>query len=45
MPCPLAGQNIWQSEHPTALIQAIHGTVKNRLNVKEALELYDDVKN
>ena len=38
------GRNIWQSEHPAAMIQAIHGIVKNRLNVKEALELYDDVK-
>ena len=39
------GRNIWQSEHPVAMIQAIHGIVKNGLNVKEALELYDDVKN
>ncbi len=39
------GRNIWQSEHPAAMIQAIHGIVKNGLNVKEALELYDDVKN
>ena len=38
------GRNIWQSEHPAAMIQAIHGIVKNGLNVKEALELYDDVK-
>ncbi len=39
------GRNIWQSEHPAAMIQAIHGIVKNGLNVKEALELYNDVKN
>lgn len=39
------GRNIWQSEHPAAMIQAIHGIVKNGLNVKEALELYGDVKN
>lgn len=38
------GRNIWQSEHPAAMIQAIHGIVKNGLNVKEALELYGDVK-
>lgn len=38
------GRNIWQSEHPAAMIQAIHGIVKNGLNVKKALELYDDVK-
>lgn len=39
------GRNIWQSEHPAAMIQAIHGIVKNGLNVKEALQLYDDIKN
>ena len=38
------GRNIWQSEHPAAMIQAIHGIVKNGLNVKEALQLYEDVK-
>ncbi|MEI4802475.1 3-hydroxy-5-phosphonooxypentane-2,4-dione thiolase [Bacillus sp. FJAT-51639] len=37
------GRNIWQSEHPAAMIQSIHGIVKNRLNVKEALELYNTI--
>ncbi|PEA52531.1 3-hydroxy-5-phosphonooxypentane-2,4-dione thiolase [Bacillus pseudomycoides] len=39
------GRNIWQSEHPVAMIQSIHGIVKNRLNVKEALELYNTIIN
>ncbi|MEH6892692.1 3-hydroxy-5-phosphonooxypentane-2,4-dione thiolase [Bacillus sp. JJ864] len=39
------GRNIWQSEHPVAMIQSIHGIVKNRLNVKEALELYNTIVN
>ncbi|PEJ35884.1 3-hydroxy-5-phosphonooxypentane-2,4-dione thiolase [Bacillus pseudomycoides] len=39
------GRNIWQSEHPAAMIQAIHGIVKNGLNVKEGLELYNEIKN
>lgn len=36
------GRNIWQSEHPVAIIQAIHGIVKHRLTVKEALDLYNE---
>ncbi|WP_020061060.1 3-hydroxy-5-phosphonooxypentane-2,4-dione thiolase [Bacillus sp. 123MFChir2] len=39
------GRNIWQSEHPVAMIQSIHGIVKNKLNVKEALELYNTILN
>lgn len=39
------GRNIWQSKHPAAMIQSIHGIVKNRLNVKEALELYNTITN
>ncbi|MGG2014987.1 3-hydroxy-5-phosphonooxypentane-2,4-dione thiolase [Bacillus sp. S10(2024)] len=37
------GRNIWQSEHPIAMIQSIHSIVKNGLNVKEALELYNTI--
>ncbi|MEH7464544.1 3-hydroxy-5-phosphonooxypentane-2,4-dione thiolase [Bacillus thuringiensis] len=39
------GRNIWQSEHPIAMIQSIHGIVKNGLNVNEALELYNTILN
>ncbi|MDP7978124.1 3-hydroxy-5-phosphonooxypentane-2,4-dione thiolase [Bacillus multifaciens] len=39
------GRNIWQSEHPVAMIQSIYGIVKNGLNVKEALELYNTIIN
>ncbi|ENQ3106989.1 3-hydroxy-5-phosphonooxypentane-2,4-dione thiolase [Bacillus cereus] len=39
------GRNIWQSEHPIAMIQSIHGIVKSGLNVKEALELYNTIIN
>lgn len=39
------GRNIWQSEHPIAMIQSIHGIVKNGLNVNEALELYNTIIN
>lgn len=34
------GRNIWQSEHPEAMIRAINGMVHKNYNVKEALELY-----
>lgn len=39
------GRNIWQSEHPAAMIQAIHSIVKKSYNVKEGLELYNDIRN
>ncbi|MFC4802976.1 3-hydroxy-5-phosphonooxypentane-2,4-dione thiolase [Neobacillus sp. GCM10023253] len=34
------GRNIWQSEYPEAMIQAINGIVHKGLKVGEALELY-----
>jgi 3-hydroxy-5-phosphonooxypentane-2,4-dione thiolase len=37
------GRNIWQSEYPLAMIQAIHSIVKNNLSVKEAVQLYEEV--
>lgn len=37
------GRNIWQSEHPEAMIRAIHGIVKEGQSVKEALGLYEEV--
>ncbi|PLR79824.1 3-hydroxy-5-phosphonooxypentane-2,4-dione thiolase [Bacillus canaveralius] len=35
------GRNIWQSEHPVAMIQAIESIVHNNYNVNEAVELYE----
>lgn len=34
------GRNIWQSEHPVAMIQAIRSIVHENFNVKQALELF-----
>lgn len=33
------GRNIWQSEHPSAIIQGVKGMIHDNLKVKEALEL------
>jgi len=38
------GRNIWQSEHPVAAIQAVRAIVHEKYTVKQALELYDDLK-
>jgi 3-hydroxy-5-phosphonooxypentane-2,4-dione thiolase len=37
------GRNIWQSEHPLAMMQAIHGIIKNNLSVDHALQLYTEI--
>ncbi|TCP29568.1 putative autoinducer-2 (AI-2) aldolase [Scopulibacillus darangshiensis] len=37
------GRNIWQSEHPVAMIQAIHSIVKKGYSVDKAHELYESV--
>ena len=39
------GRNIFQSEAPTAMIQAIHKVVHEDLKPKEALDLYETLKN
>ncbi|UZJ77698.1 3-hydroxy-5-phosphonooxypentane-2,4-dione thiolase [Fictibacillus sp. KU28468] len=39
------GRNIWQSEHPGAMIQAIHEIVRKNASVKEALEVYENAAN
>ncbi|WP_409294256.1 3-hydroxy-5-phosphonooxypentane-2,4-dione thiolase [Peribacillus sp. SCS-26] len=36
------GRNIWQSDYPAAMIQAIHAIVRKNFSVTEALELYED---
>ncbi|MFD1739529.1 3-hydroxy-5-phosphonooxypentane-2,4-dione thiolase [Bacillus salitolerans] len=39
------GRNIWQSSHPSAMIKAIHGIVKDGLSVHHAVELYETATN
>lgn len=39
------GRNIFQSDAPTAMIQAIHKVVHEDLKPKEALDLYETLKN
>lgn len=38
------GRNIWQSEHPVAAIQAVRAVVHEKHTVKQALELFEDLK-
>jgi 3-hydroxy-5-phosphonooxypentane-2,4-dione thiolase len=35
------GRNVFQADHPVAMIQAIRGVVHDRLTPKEALDLYN----
>lgn len=39
------GRNIFQSDAPTAMIQAVRGVVHDNLTAKEAYELYQTLKN
>lgn len=38
------GRNIWQSDHPVAMIRAIRSVVQDGLTPKEAVEVFNDVK-
>jgi len=38
------GRNIFQSESPVAMLQAVRGIVHDGLNPKEALEMFNDLK-
>ena len=38
------GRNIWQDEHPVAMIRAIRAIIHENATPKEAQELYDSVK-
>jgi len=38
------GRNIWQSEHPVAMIKAIREIVHNGASVREAQRLYESFK-
>jgi putative autoinducer-2 (AI-2) aldolase len=35
------GRNIWQSDHPVAMIKAVRAIVHDGCNVKEAMRLYE----
>ena len=39
------GRNIWQSEHPVAMIRAVRGIVHGNLNVDQAFSLYKKLSN
>lgn len=38
------GRNVFQSEDPAAMIQAIHGVVHDKLTPKQGIELFNDLK-
>ncbi len=38
------GRNVWQSAHPVAMTRALHGIIHKKMAVKEAHELFNDVK-
>jgi putative autoinducer-2 (AI-2) aldolase len=38
------GRNIFQSDSPTGMIQAVRGVVHNNMSVKEAHQLYQEIK-
>jgi putative autoinducer-2 (AI-2) aldolase len=39
------GRNVFQSDHPAAMIQAVRGVVHENLTPSQALEKYEDLKN
>jgi putative autoinducer-2 (AI-2) aldolase len=39
------GRNVFQAEHPIAMIQAVSSVVHNGMKAKEAFGLYNDLKN
>lgn len=39
------GRNVFQSEAPIAMIQAVHAVVHDNMSVDQAFELYQDLKN
>jgi putative autoinducer-2 (AI-2) aldolase len=38
------GRNVFQAEHPVAMIQAVRAVVHDNLTPVQALELYNDLK-
>ena len=39
------GRNVFQSDHPVAMIQAVRGVVHENMTPNQALEIYEDIKN
>ena len=39
------GRNIWQNDHPVAMIKAVRAIVHQRATVKEANEIFEKLKN
>jgi putative autoinducer-2 (AI-2) aldolase len=39
------GRNVWQDPHPVAVARALWGIVHEKMNSKQALDLYTEVKN
>ena len=39
------GRNVFQSDAPEAMIQAVYGVVHNGLTPQQGYELYQDLKN
>jgi putative autoinducer-2 (AI-2) aldolase len=39
------GRNIWQNNHPVAMIKAVRAIVHQRVTVKEANDLFKKMKN
>ena len=37
------GRNVFQSEHPAAMIQAVHAVVHDNLTPEQAFEMYQDL--
>lgn len=38
------GRNIWQNEHPAAMIKALRSIIHKKATPKEALELYNEIR-
>ncbi len=39
------GRNVWQHEYPVAMMRALHAVVHKKATPKEALELFNEIKN
>jgi putative autoinducer-2 (AI-2) aldolase len=38
------GRNIWQNDHPVAMIKALRAIIHEKASVKEANEIFEQVK-
>jgi putative autoinducer-2 (AI-2) aldolase len=39
------GRNVWQNPHPVAIMRALNGVIHDNLNPKQALDLFETIKN